>query len=402
MRCHMKKLLFVTPGKLPVPALKGGAVETLIEMLLTENENEGCFEIDIFTLWDQKMKTIKYHYSKLIPVKSSPLINLLDKLYFLYWEKIKRDWRATFHRNHFRDSLYKKRLKNILLKNEYDDIIVENNMSLLECIYKTIGKEKFSTVCNYHMHSVFIDNPDMIFYLSACKQIITVSDFVRKSMIDDYAEFADVKFAVLLNTIDVSKFDEISLPSLRNKMRLSFNIGEKTFVFLYSGRLSTEKGVKELIAAFETLNCKSAKLIIAGGSYSGDKAISEYEAKLKKHCIENNLNVDFIGFVENNDMIKIYALADVLVIPSIAKEAGSLTAIEGMHLGIPMIVSETGSLPEYLKDYPIYAKPGDDFINNLRVAMEKSLIDNNLKSKFPPKKVQGNSWFFTQFKKIID
>jgi len=275
-------------------------------------------------------------------------------------------------------------------------------MSLLECIYKTIGKEKFSSVCSYHMHSVFIDNPDMIFYLSACKQIITVSDFVRKSMIATYAEFADVKFTVLLNTIDVSKFDESALSSLRNKMRQNFHIEEKTFVFLYSGRLSIEKGVKELIAAFEALKCNSAKLIIAGGSYSGDKSVSEYEVKLKKYCVENNLNVDFIGFVENNYMKKVYAVADALVIPSIAKEAGSLTAIEGMHLGIPMIVSKTGSLPEYLKDYPIYAEPGDSFINNLKIAMQECLADSNLKSKFSPQKTLGSNWFFTQFKNIID
>jgi len=104
----MKKLLFVTPGKLPVPALRGGAVETLIEMLISENEKESCFEIDIFTLWDQEMKTIKFEYSNLIPVKSSLFTRVLDKLYFLYWEKIKRDWRATFHRNHLETTYIKK------------------------------------------------------------------------------------------------------------------------------------------------------------------------------------------------------------------------------------------------------------------------------------------------------
>ena len=45
----MKRLLFVTPGKLPVPALKGGAVETLIEMIVSENELNQTFEIDVFT-----------------------------------------------------------------------------------------------------------------------------------------------------------------------------------------------------------------------------------------------------------------------------------------------------------------------------------------------------------------
>ena len=43
----MKKVLIVSPGGLPIPAVKGGAVETLIEYLINENELESNF---IFTV----------------------------------------------------------------------------------------------------------------------------------------------------------------------------------------------------------------------------------------------------------------------------------------------------------------------------------------------------------------
>ena len=35
----MRKICFVTCGALPVPAIKGGAIEQLIELLINENEN---------------------------------------------------------------------------------------------------------------------------------------------------------------------------------------------------------------------------------------------------------------------------------------------------------------------------------------------------------------------------
>lgn len=397
----MKRLLFVTPGKLPVPALKGGAVETLIEMIVSENESNQTFEIDVLTLWDEQMHTIRYKHSNLITVKSSILTKVFDRLYFLYWEKIKKDWRATFHRNHFRDKLYEKRLFKLICETNYDRIIVENNMSLLKCIYDSLGQEVYSNVCDYHMHSALIDNPMMIDYLSKCHQIITVSDFVKKTMLSTYAEFSNVKFNVLMNTVDVSKFNSDSLALVRETSRQKYNIGNDEFVFLYSGRLSIEKGVKELVAAFEQLHSKSAKLVVAGGSYSGDPAVSQYEIKIKKYCAENGLNVEFLGFVNNNDMKNIYALADVLVIPSLAKEAGSLTAIEGMNLGIPMIVSNIGALPEYLGEYPVYVEPGDDFVDGLAKAMQQCVNGGYLKKVNPHSHALGSGWYFEQFKNII-
>ena len=63
---------------------------------------------------------------------------------------------------------------------------------------------------------------------------------------------------------------------------------------------------------------------------------------------------------------------------------------------------EGGTADINQKYYPIYAEPGDSFINNLKIAMQECLADSNLKSKFSPQKTLGSNWFFTQFKNIID
>lgn len=397
----MKRILIVTPGKLPVPAIKGGAVETLIDMIISENEKDQSFKLDVFSLWDKQIDSINYKSTRFLTVKAPLWVKILDRFYLSYWEKIKKDWRAIFYRNHFRDNLYEKKLIKILQSQSYDRIIVENNMSLLKCIYDTLGENRFSKICDYHMHSALVDNPMMVMYLSKCNQIITVSEFVRNVMLSTYKEFSHVKFTVLRNTVDTSKFQANCLKNRRKIEREKHNIDNDTIVFLYSGRLSIEKGVKELIEAFKRVNSNTCVLVVAGGSYSGEHAVSQYEKEIKKYCEENHLKVEFLGFIDNGEMSNVYALADVLVIPSLAEEAGSLTAIEGMQLQIPMIVSKIGALPEYLGDYPIYVTPGENFTSELTNAMRQYLNDKKSKSSFQARYTKGSRWYFEQFKSII-
>ena len=47
------RILMVSPGRLPVPAVRGGAVETLIESLLEYNEKEKKCKIDMIAMYDR-------------------------------------------------------------------------------------------------------------------------------------------------------------------------------------------------------------------------------------------------------------------------------------------------------------------------------------------------------------
>ena len=48
----MRKICFVTCGALPVPAIKGGAIEQLIELLINENERTPKFEFTVVECCD--------------------------------------------------------------------------------------------------------------------------------------------------------------------------------------------------------------------------------------------------------------------------------------------------------------------------------------------------------------
>ena len=56
------RILIISPGRLPVPAVRGGAVETLIESLLRYNEIEKKSTIDVVSLYDIFAKKSSENY----------------------------------------------------------------------------------------------------------------------------------------------------------------------------------------------------------------------------------------------------------------------------------------------------------------------------------------------------
>ena len=54
----MRKICFVTCGALPVPAIKGGAIEQLIELLINENERTPKFEFTVVECCDSSNHSI--------------------------------------------------------------------------------------------------------------------------------------------------------------------------------------------------------------------------------------------------------------------------------------------------------------------------------------------------------
>ena len=52
----MSKIVIIAPGILPIPATKGGAVETGIEQLIKENELHSGNKFEVFSCFDEEAK----------------------------------------------------------------------------------------------------------------------------------------------------------------------------------------------------------------------------------------------------------------------------------------------------------------------------------------------------------
>jgi glycosyltransferase involved in cell wall biosynthesis len=109
-------------------------------------------------------------------------------------------------------------------------------------------------------------------------------------------------------------------------------------VILSVGRLSREKGVDVLLEAAVRLT-QDAQVAVAG---SGPD-----EARLRSRAGRLGLagRVRFLGYVPGPDLPAVYRLADVFAIPS-AAELQSLTTMEAMATGLPIVAADAYSLSE--------------------------------------------------------
>lgn len=163
------------------------------------------------------------------------------------------------------------------------------------------------------------------------------------------------------NGVDTNKFSAKELKNI-NK--------EKTFIL--ARRLVEKNGVVVFAEALTKIQSPNFKVLIAGVG-SEQQAMQEI---FKKARIENK--VKFIGAVKNSDMPALYKQADYSVLPSFY-EATSITGLESMASGLPLIGTNVGGIP-YLIDEGItgFLVPSHD-ASALAETMNKVLSFDNQK-----------------------
>lgn len=129
---------------------------------------------------------------------------------------------------------------------------------------------------------------------------------------------------------------------------------------LFVGGVEANKNVLRLLEAFSTLNPKTQtlRLIMPGGQFVDEDKIETkmIRAKVKELGLENA--VEFPGFVEQKELIKLYRHALVFVYPSYYEGFG-FPVLEAMACGTPVVSSNASSLPEVGGDAVIYVDPFD-------------------------------------------
>lgn len=135
--------------------------------------------------------------------------------------------------------------------------------------------------------------------------------------------------------VDVKLFKPAASKALAKH---EIGIDQTKFVVGYAGRVSYEKDLKTLYRAFLRLEKKydDVVLLIAGGGHPS----------LEKIFL-NKENVILTGLQDN--LAPYYQAMDVYVLPSLI-ETTSLTTMEAMACGTPVIVTPVGFIKEYIND----------------------------------------------------
>lgn len=134
------------------------------------------------------------------------------------------------------------------------------------------------------------------------------------------------------NGVDTQKFTAIDSSFFPHKPK-----------FLLARRLHEKNGVIVFAHAITLMKNQNFEIIIAGDGAEREKM---QEILAKKNCLDK---VKFLGAMSNKDMPKVYQQAQFSVLPSFY-EATSITGLESMATGLPLVGSNVGGIPYLIQE----------------------------------------------------
>ena len=168
-------------------------------------------------------------------------------------------------------------------------------------------------------------------------KVIMVSKKGLKEYHKLYPKYKD-KIIYIPNGIDVNNFYPITN---KNQIKWDFNIPKETKVILYTGRFAEEKGIDLLLKSFEIINESEINFIFLFiGSGPLKSRIDIFANKYK--------NIKIIPSLPNDEMPRIYNIADVLVMASYF-EGWSNTFGEALACGVPVVTTNVGDAEEIIQ-----------------------------------------------------
>lgn len=172
------------------------------------------------------------------------------------------------------------------------------------------------------------------------KKLITISKQNDK-LVKQLFSFVNDKVVTIENGFDTNVF---YLSNEDKKLVLNnYNI-KKSYnkIVLFVGKLTHIKGVDLLLNSAFTYKDKNVLTIIAGDGEDKEKLIKQkQELGLE--------DVVFIGNRSQQELQKLYNIANVAVVPS-RFEAFGFVAVEALACGIPVIGSDKGEIPNLLNN----------------------------------------------------
>lgn len=372
-------LAVITSGFLPVPASQGGAVENLLENFIKKNEEYKKIKITVFSIKDKKAIEIsrKYEHSEFIFIKPNIIVESIDKFtYFIAKNILKKDntmsYRYIFQRLYFLNEV-----SRYLQKNTYDKVLLENHPTLFVALKKRKNYLKYKGRYYYHLHNEIKSSYKCEEIIKNCKNSICVSNFIKNQL----SEFLNVKdkknFSILRNCINQDQFNQVLSEDESKKIRKEYGIKDGDKVLLFTGRLTKEKGIKEILLSLKKVKSENYKLLVVGSFFFGTEVKNKFEEELEEIIVELKDKVKFTGFVPYEDIYKIYSISDIAILPSIWDDPAPLTVIESLSCGLPIITTNSGGIPEYVNEKcALIYNRDENLIENLSKGIEE-LIEND-------------------------
>jgi glycosyltransferase involved in cell wall biosynthesis len=218
----------------------------------------------------------------------------------------------------------------------------------------------------------------------ACATKVYPNSLGLRRIIEKYGFCSSEKLKVIANGssngINTEYFDP-NLFSNDTGLKEKLGIKSNNFVFIFVGRLVGDKGINELVKAFEIfqINHQNCNLLLVGDYETHLDPLQQETLKI----IETNKNIISVGF--QSEVRPFFAISDCLVFPSY-REGFPNVVMQAGAMGLPCIVTNINGCNEIIHDgLNGYIIP----VKNVRAIIEK--MCETFLDKLTYKKLQKNA-----------
>jgi spore coat protein SA len=331
-------LVVVVPELLPVPPVKGGAVEHWVDEASRHMKATGC---------------------RLAIVSRPAGAEGYDGVEYIGipWTKTERFFNRIKERVTWKNPLrYLAKIQNVYSYGQrvakavydFDVVYLHNEPNILFFLSKRPRQKIVLHMHNDHL-SIRLFRPFYRLALAKVDRVICVSDYIRRQAVSHFPEYAD-KFCVVFNATNPDVFKPYGDEASR-QFEGVIQIDPSMKYLLYVGRLNPVKGVHVLIEAFREVHRRmpNVRLIITGSSFFGGAAKTAYEQQLVDLAEPINNAIVFTGYLPHEKLKYLYSIVDLIVLPSVWQDPCPLVVLEAMSSGTCLVSTAVGGVPEVMR-----------------------------------------------------
>lgn len=201
--------------------------------------------------------------------------------------------------------------------------------------------------------------------IRALDKIMSVSDSIGRAIVARFPTAAG-KVRTVYSAVDLKRCLPVWTEegrAIRAELRKAYGLEGKRVV-LFVGRPSATKGPDALVRAMERVcrECPDAALLIVGSKRVSDESLDEYGEKLRQAAEPFEDRIKFTGFVSPSRLPETFLAGDVFVCSSPWQEPLARVHCEAMGAGLPVVTTNRGGNAEIVK-HGVNGLVIDDYAN---------------------------------------
>jgi glycosyltransferase involved in cell wall biosynthesis len=212
-------------------------------------------------------------------------------------------------------------------------------------------------------------------YARKADAIVAVSEVTRQHVME-YLAIPPDRVATVYSGVD-DVFRRPVSQSRRDEIRKQYSLPER--FLLYAGAIYPPKNFTRLIQAYARVGpARGIPLVIAGGE---NRFLSELELQEPERLGIKEW-VRWPGWIEQEDLVGFYALAEALLLPSIFESCG-LPVLEAMAAGCPVVTADRYGTKELAEGAAVLVNPEsvDSIVDGIEqvvndLALRRSLVES--------------------------